>query len=129
MKHTTPVFPHALVLFLPVVIPTVAFAQVDDVFDLLRLVADSLGGLIPVLLGIIMVVIFWNLAQFVLHAGDEREREKYKQFMIWGVVSVFLIISFWGIIYAITNSFFGNNQNPMLGNPEYIDKNGSIIQL
>jgi formate hydrogenlyase subunit 3/multisubunit Na+/H+ antiporter MnhD subunit len=86
-----------------------------------------ISSIFPVLIGCIVVVIFWNLSQFVLHADDERERSKYKQFMIWSVVGMFLILSFWGIVYAITNSFFGSTENPLLENPRYMDKNGRIF--
>jgi uncharacterized membrane protein YidH (DUF202 family) len=115
-----------LILFL-CVLPNIACAQVPgNVFELMTLILSWFNRLIPFLIGVTLLIIFWNLTQFVLHAGEEREREKYKQFMIWGVVAVFLIISFWGIVYFIAGSFFGNN-NPMLINPGYADKNGNPL--
>ncbi len=105
-------------------LPLTVFAQAPrDAFDLVGRVVYWVGSIIPVLLGFIVIVIFWNLGQFILHAGDERERDKYKQFMIWGVVAVFLIVSFWGVVYAIASSFFGDFP-ALLENPVYVDKNG-----
>jgi SNF family Na+-dependent transporter len=117
-----------LILAVLLLIALPAFAQAPtDVFELLSLIMRWISSIFPVLIGCIVVVIFWNLSQFVLHADDERERSKYKQFMIWSVVGMFLILSFWGIVYAITNSFFGSTENPLLENPRYMDKNGRIF--
>jgi membrane protease YdiL (CAAX protease family) len=109
-----------------VLLPIVAFAQIPprDAFGVVALVAGWISRIIPALLGFILLIIFWNLGQFILHSGEERERDKYKQFMVWGVIGMFLILSFWGIVYAITRSFFQSTTNPVLGNPGYVDKNG-----
>jgi uncharacterized membrane protein len=96
----------------------------NDFFDLAIIIASWFQKLIPVLIGIIVVIVFWNLAQFVLHADDEKEREKYKMFMVWSVVGMFLIVSFWGIIGAIINTFFTSSSNPALARPGYVDKDG-----
>ncbi len=107
--------------------PSIASAQVNDVFDLLGLFAGWLGDIVPVLIGIIMIIIFWNLGQFVLHADDESERDKYKQFMVWSVVAMFLVVSFWGIVYMIANSFFGDSPSAIYGDPVYIDSSGAVV--
>jgi len=105
----------------------VSAAVPSDAFEVVGLIASWITRTIPLLLGFILLVIFWNLSQFVLHAGDEKEREKYKQFIVWSVVAMTLIVSFWGIMNAITVSFFGDMDNPMLWNPGYVDKNGNAI--
>lgn len=116
--------PFLITLFL---VPMLAFAQPTDAFGVLGLIASWVAKSIPVLIGFVVLIIFWNLGQFILHAGDEREREKYKQFIIWSVVAMFLIISFWGILNAIVSSFFGSAVNPVLWNPGYVNKNGNPI--
>jgi len=110
------------------VVPFFVSAQAEDVFDLLGLFAGWLGDIVPLLIGFIVLIIFWNMGQFILHAGDEREREKYKQFIVWSVVAMFLIISFWGIVYFIARSFLGDLGDPIYGNPGFINSSGDPVE-
>ena len=106
-------------------LPEWASAQnVQNVFGLMQRIKSWSLSIVPLAIGIIMIVILWHIGQFVLHAGDERERDEHKKFIIWAVVAVFAILAFWGISYAILNSFF-NSGDPRLGTPGFIDKNGA----
>jgi hypothetical protein len=42
----------------------------------------------------------WGVVQYVLSADSAEERKKSKQVMLWGVLSLFVIVSVWGIIGA-----------------------------
>jgi heme/copper-type cytochrome/quinol oxidase subunit 3 len=108
--------------------PILASAQVNDAVDLIGLVIGWLGTIVPLLIGVIMVIIFWNMGQFILHAGDERERQKYKQFIIWSVIAMFLIISFWGVVYMIARSFFGDPGSPIYADPVYMNSRGEVVE-
>jgi hypothetical protein len=132
MIHTPPFMKHLsrflATSLLMAVFPLLSFAQVpQDIFGLVGLFLGWFSKIVPFLLAVIVLIVFWNLTQFILHTDDEAEREKYKQFMIWSVVSMFLILSFWGIIAFFVSSFFGSGLNPVLGNPTYIDKNGTTV--
>ena len=90
-------------LFFPVI--GFAFAVnlgglVDQFFDLFRLV-------LPILNGIAFLLFFWGLARFIVSSGngDAKALAEGRQFMIWGIVGLFILVSFWGIIQFLSTQF------------------------
>ena len=99
MKKYINAFVIALVLA-----PTVAFAQLTGVKDLIIAVGGLVNPLIGVLVGVALLVFFWGLAKFIFRlGGDEKAVEEGKEVMKWGLIALFVMISVWGII-----SFFQN---------------------
>jgi hypothetical protein len=64
---------------------------------------NSAVGFIMVLalLGFIAGVI-----RFMYTAGDDKSRSDGKTLMVWGTVALFLMISIWGIVTIVRNTFF-----------------------
>lgn len=87
--------------------PALAFAQAfEGVQDWVEGIADIVGLLIPIAAALALLYFFWGLAKFVLASGDEEAREKGKNIMIAGIISLFVIASIWGIV-----QFLGNQLN------------------
>lgn len=75
---------------------------------------------IPVAAGIALLVFFWGLSRFILASGDPKGNAAGKNLMIWGVVALFIMISFKGII-AIAQQQFG--LSPSVDFLPYINSN------
>lgn len=43
----------------------------------------------------------WGVVQYVLAPSSVEERKKSKQVMLWGILSLFVIVSVWGIVEAL----------------------------
>ncbi|MCH8050328.1 hypothetical protein IIB51_02945 [Patescibacteria group bacterium] len=71
------------------------------------------GNVIPLIIALAILAFFWGLAKLVLHAGNEDKRSEGKRIMIWGIIALFVILSLWGIIALISQTFFGS------GDPGY----------
>ena len=54
----------------------------------------------------------WGLVQFLYHLEDGSGREKGKQHMLWGIVGMLVMVSVYGIISFIDNTFDLNLANP-----------------
>ncbi|MEK7187158.1 MAG: pilin [Patescibacteria group bacterium] len=67
------------------------------------------GGLvsyaITLLAGIALLVFFWGLAKFIFHAGSTEKKDEGKNVMFWGIISLFVMVSVWGIVYFFQRSF------------------------
>lgn len=100
--------------------PLPAFAQGCDVTDFLSLagcLVDLLNFFVPFLIGIGLMLFFWGLAKFILaqSAGDQQGISGGRQLMIWGIVALFVMVSIWGIVQILANTFgwtFGVPQLP-----------------
>lgn len=85
-------------LFL-VLVPAVAHGQyLGNFTNLIGSFRNIINILIPLVAAIALLYFFWGLAKFILAAGDEAEREKGKNIMIWGIVALFVIVSVWGLV-------------------------------
>ena len=105
---------------------SVSAHNIQNIPHLFEHIFGWISASIPLLVAVVLAVIFWNLGQFILHAGEERERERYKQFMVWSVVAMFLLLSFWGVVYFLVGSFFTLG-SAGLNTPGYVDKNGTTV--
>lgn len=118
MKHYFPQLVIALAL-----IPIGAMAQVNNVFDVESLMIDLLGKLGYLFWVAAIFFFFWGLVKFINNASDTAEHEQGKQFMVWGVISFFVLVSLWGIVSFILVDTLDINAAPL----NYVDKNGATV--
>lgn len=99
-------------------LPLVTFAQAD--FDLagsnfkkvILHVLSVIAVLIPILFAAAFIVFFWGLSKFILNSSSQAEIEKGKNYMIWGVLALFILISFRAIISLVSGEFeLGNSKD------------------
>lgn len=92
-----------------VIFPGLAFAQNfvlgtsnlrDFIFYLVRL----LSLLNPVLFLLAFVVFFWGLSKSILNSNNKDEIQKGREYMLWGIVALFILISFRVLITFISSN-------------------------
>lgn len=57
----------------------------------------------PILFSLSFVVFFWGLSKFVLNSDSKEEIEKGKNYMVWAVLALFVLVSFRVIISFISS--------------------------
>jgi hypothetical protein len=85
---------------------------IDDTF------IPMLQSLVILIIGLALLYFLWGLAVFVLKSGDEKGREEGKQKMLWGIIVLFVMASFGGIIKILQMTLFGSTTGlipPFLG--------------
>lgn len=75
----------------------------NGIFGLLTLAARVLNTLVGLFVLGAIVVFFWGLIQY-LRKVDE-EKSKGLQTMIWGIVAIFVMVSIWGLIRIVQQTF------------------------
>lgn len=96
--------------------PSLVFAQLTGVKDLIKAVGSLINPLIGILVGVALLVFFGGLAKFIFRVGgDENAVEEGKRIMIWGLIALFVMISVWGIISFIQGELLpGGSSAPPL---------------
>ena len=61
-------------------------------------------SVIPLMFSIAMVVFLYGIVMFIKEENAE-EKEKRRQFMIWGVVAFAVMFSVWGLVGLLENTF------------------------
>lgn len=74
--------------------------------ELIQRFIDLIRFALPLLIILTLLVFIWGLAKFILNPDSEQERSKAKTIMLWGVFMLFLMVSVWGVVALIQNTFF-----------------------
>jgi len=90
------------------VLPLVALAQAytpaNGIGGLITLLGSLLQAALPVLISLAVVWFVWNVFRYVI-AGSDEEKTKARVNMIWGIVGIFVMVSIWGLVSILANTF------------------------
>jgi hypothetical protein len=77
----------------------------------------QIAGLInlatPIVVALALLYFFWGLAQYVLQQSSEEGKKKGREIMIWGILALFIMVSVWGIINVVRQTFTLNSNTPI----------------
>ncbi|MEK7185719.1 MAG: pilin [Patescibacteria group bacterium] len=75
---------------------------------------DVINTLLAILVALALLYFMWGLARMIFRvAGDEKAIEEGKRIMLWGIISLFVMVSVWGIVNFLADSFgFGERGGP-----------------
>ena len=67
--------------------------------ELVGIFVDLIATTLPVIAGLALLVFIWGLIKFIFRiGGDEKAVEEGKKLMIWGLIALFLLVSFMAIL-------------------------------
>jgi len=73
-----------------------------------------LNPIIVLLFAVALLVFAWGILLLIAQAGNEEQRKKGKQALEWGFKGLFVMISVYGILNIVLNTF-GIKPPPFLG--------------
>ena len=78
----------------------------DTIADVLSLIVTQiLNPLAGLLIVLALVVFLWGMIKYLRVAGEE-DKENAKRIMWWGIVALFVMVSVWGLVQILVNTFF-----------------------
>ena len=81
--------------------------KIGDLFGYITCVIND--SIIPLIFALAVAMFVWGVVQFfILNADEEAKRAQGKQFMIWGIVALAVMLSVWGLV-GILGSTLGIN--------------------
>jgi len=98
-----------LIASIAVLAPSVALAQTQTITDVNSLTAKLVGignTVIYLLVALAVIYIIWNTVQYFIKGSDEEgARKKTGMQILWGIVGLAIILSIWGLVGILTNTF------------------------
>ena len=64
-----------------------------------------LNPLLTLLFLVALAVFFWGIVQFISDTDSNTAREEGKQNILWGIIGMFIMVSVYGIIRVILQTF------------------------
>lgn len=84
-------------------LPMLAFAAADA-FSILTTIANILNYIVPILITVAVIHFIWGVIQYTVTA-DEEAKKKAKNMIIYGIIGLFVIVSFWGLVGIVRKTF------------------------
>ena len=81
------------------------FAYAANVLDVLREINTILSTIIPILMVLATVVFLWGVIRYVTASGDEDKLKEGRQFIIFGLIGLFVMVAVWGVVRALVSQF------------------------
>ena len=74
-----------------------------------------MNSVVPLLMGLAVIGFVYGIIQFFLYPDNEEKRKSGKAFMFWGIFSLFVIVSIWGLVGILSGTFLaGKSALPQL---------------
>lgn len=81
-------------------------SSVGDIADVMLLgVCIIRKALIPLLITLSIVLFIVGVIKYISKADEPAEREEGRNFMIYGIVALFVMVSIWGLVGIIQGTF------------------------
>ena len=84
---------------------------------------NIIGYAIVLLIAIAVLVFIIGILKYIARGDEEEERKKAKNLMIYGIISLFVMVSVWGLVNILAETFELENQYP--DDIPYLDRSGS----
>ncbi len=109
--------------------PALVFAQnLSEIRNINNLSTRLIGIgnlVIYFLTSLAVIYIIWNIVHyFIRPAGDDRKEAGMN--ILWGIIGLFVIVSIWGLVNILVNTFYTNPNIPpdRFPNANFINRNG-----
>ena len=83
----------------------------------LGVISNVVNGLIPIVLALTVLFFFWGLAMYLLDAGNSEKKADGIRIMVMGVAALFVMVSIWGIIGVLQQTFQVDQSKPIIPEP------------
>jgi len=85
----------------------------NNLGDLVRIFLELIRAALPVVFGFAVIVFLWGLVKFIFKlGGDEKAVVEGKKLMIWGLIALFVLVSFQAIISKVAGDLGVGGGNP-----------------
>jgi NADH:ubiquinone oxidoreductase subunit 6 (subunit J) len=91
-------------------LPFIASAQISDVWSIFGFINKILNTLLPLIIAGAVVYFIYGVAMYII-AGGEEAKEAAKTKIVWGIIGLFVMISVWGLVNILVNTFGLDNTN------------------
>ena len=100
-----------LALLSAIILPNITFAaascgSITDFTGLVTCITGLINDIIYVLIGIAVLLFIAGLVKYITAGGDEKQVAEAKSYILFGIIAIFVMVSVWGLVGILTNTFF-----------------------
>ncbi len=92
-----------LISSLAFAMPMIAFAA--TLKDIVSTVRDLVNTIVPLFMVVAVAVFLWGIVRYITAAGDAEKAKDAKGYIIYGLIGIFVMVAFWGIVTLVAGTF------------------------
>lgn len=101
LKKARWILPYALTA-----LPVLALAQFNNLEQSFETIIDLINTIvIPLIVGIAGIYFMVGVIKYVAGGDSEENRKAARNMMIWGIIALFVMISVWGLVNILIDTF------------------------
>ena len=81
--------------------PSAALAAGQGLAGVLDVASDLITTAVPIVISLAVLYFLWGLATYLL----KPEKEAGIQMMTWGIIALFVMVSIWGLVNLLKDTF------------------------
>jgi hypothetical protein len=89
--------------------------QIKDFKSVVTCFGSIINTVIPIIIALTVLFIVWNIFKLI-KSGDGENLKGIKDIILWGVLGLFCMLSIWGFVAILSNTFDLNN-TPIVPEP------------
>lgn len=98
-------------------------ATINNADDIITMLFRYGNIAINILISFAVLYLIYAIVRYVIMAGDAEKRDEAKSQILWGVVGLVVILSIWGLVRIVRNTFYtGPNVAPIQDYPLLQDR-------
>jgi fumarate reductase subunit D len=86
-------------------LPQIVFAAPQTFSDLVFLIVYYVNRIIAVVIALAVLGLFIGIFRYGFSLGNEDHIKEAKRILFWGVVGLFVMVSIWGILRLLAQTF------------------------
>ena len=79
------------------------FKSIGNIFNWAS--CTLIKSVVPLLFTLATVGFIWGIIQYFINPDNEEQRKKGKSYMVWGLIALFVMISMWGLVGVLNETF------------------------
>lgn len=88
--------------FMPFAAMAAVSSDLGDIVTTLKSLADAI---VPLFMVLAVAVFLWGIVKYITAGGDAAKEQAARGFIIYGLIGIFVLVAFWGIIQIVANTF------------------------
>ncbi len=80
-------------------------AAAADLQSILYTIRSLVNTILPLFMVVAVAVFLWGIIRYITSAGDEEKQKAARGYIIYGLIGIFVMVAFWGIIQVVASTF------------------------
>lgn len=96
---------------------TIGTSQITDADSLITKLTNIGNTVIQILIAFAVIFIVYSVVMYMIKSGTD-DAAKFRSNVLWGIVGLFVILSVWGLVRILSNTFRTDSTAPVSSYPK-----------